>query len=156
MVEVFREVRRVLRDDGTLWLNLGDSYVTSPKGNPGVRGNINGGKRDTPEADAGSAINKSKLPVAQNSKDLIGIPWMVAFACARTAGICAKTSSGRKPNPMPESVRDRCTKAHEYIFMFSKRPKYQFDHEAIKEPAVSDHKSGNGFKRDARRSYQNP
>lgn len=98
MVEVFREVRRVLADDGTLWLNLGDSY--------------------------GAA------------KQLLGIPWRVALALQADGWYLRQDIIWHKPNPMPESVRDRCTKAHEYIFMLSKSPKYFFDSDAIKEPSI--------------------
>jgi DNA modification methylase len=136
LVTIFREVRRVLRDDGTLWLNLGDSYCTTPKGNPGVRGNINGGKRDSAETDAGSTINKSHLP-GLKQKDLIGIPWRVAFALQSEGWYLRQDIIWHKPNPMPESVTDRCTKAHEYIFLLSKSERYSFDSTAMQEPAVA-------------------
>src|SRR5690606_23836139 len=122
MVEVFREVRRVLRDDGTLWLNLGDSYSS--------------GGRTTRDAD-------EKLPQrgmgcrpddGLKPKDLIGIPWMVAFALRADGWYLRQDIIWSKPNPMPESVRDRCTKAHEYIFMLSKGPRYHYDADAIKNP----------------------
>lgn len=150
LVEVFREVRRVLRDDGTLWLNLGDSYaanrsyqVPSTKGGP---------KHGPGQAAGGKA---SVVPEGLKPKDLIGIPWRVAFALQADGWYLRQDIIWHKPNPMPESVRDRCTKSHEYIFLLTKSPRYFFDHEAIKEPAVSDHASGNGFKRAARKSYQN-
>lgn len=137
MVEVFREVRRVLRDDGTLWLNIGDSYSAAPKGNPGVRGNINGGKRDNPEADAGSAaLDKARLPGIKQ-KDLIGIPWLLAFALRADGWYLRQDIIWSKPNPMPESVRDRCTKAHEYLFLLSKGPRYYYDADAILEPGAN-------------------
>ena len=136
MVAVFREVRRVLRDDGTLWLNIGDSYSTSPKGNPGIRGNINGGKRDGPQNDTGAiALDKSKIP-GFKPKDLMGIPWRVAFALQADGWYLRQDIIWHKPNPMPESVTDRCTKAHEYIFLLSKSPRYHYDAEAIAEPAI--------------------
>jgi DNA modification methylase len=130
MVEIFREVRRVLRDDGTLWLNLGDSYAnvsgghTSQKtmGNPGLIR-----KRDT---------LRNLKNTGLKMKDLVGIPWRVAFALQADGWYLRQDIIWHKPNPMPESVRDRCTKAHEYIFLLSKSPKYYFDHEAIKEPSV--------------------
>lgn len=103
LVEVFREVRRVLRNDGTLWLNLGDSYST-------------GGKA---------------------AKNLIGIPWRVAFALQADGWHLRQDIIWSKPNPMPESVTDRCTKAHEYIFLFSKSPRYFFDSMAIREPVAA-------------------
>lgn len=108
MVAVFREVRRVLKDDGTLWLNLGDSYSGSGKGPAGNLG--------------------------LKPKDLVGIPWRVAFALQADGWYLRQDIIWHKPNPMPESVRDRCTKAHEYIFLLSKSPKYYFDNEAIREP----------------------
>lgn len=147
MVEVFREVRRVLRDDGTLWLNLGDSYVAN-------KGMGNTGRHSSGDAWGGNGTDKRKAS-GLAAKQLIGIPWRVAFALQSDGWYLRQDIIWHKPNPMPESVRDRCTKAHEYIFMFSKRPKYYFDHAAMKEPAVSDHPSGNGFKRNARKSYQN-
>lgn len=140
LVKVFRDVRRVLKDDGTLWLNLGDSYATSPKGNPGVRGNINGGKRDGAENDTGAvAMDKSKLP-GLKQKDLIGIPWRVALALQEDGWYLRQDIIWHKPNPMPESVKDRCTKAHEYVFLLSKSPKYLFNADAIAEPIAESSK----------------
>ncbi len=134
LVEVFREVRRVLRDDGTLWLNLGDSYVTGIKAdrkqsaNPGVGAN-------RPEAQ--NSVTRIGTPDGLKTKDLIGVPWRVAFALQADGWYLRQDIIWHKPNPMPESVKDRCTKSHEYIFMFSKSPRYFFDADAIKEPAVS-------------------
>lgn len=132
LVEVFREVRRVLRDDGTVWLNLGDSYNAHP------------GQRKTTDAagpkqrtNQGSPGAPSRFVPDLKPKDLIGIPWRVAFALQADGWYLRQDIIWHKPNPMPESVRDRCTKAHEYIFMLSKSPRYYFDYEAIKEPAVS-------------------
>ena len=134
LVEVFREVRRVLRDDGTLWLNLGDSYART------------GGtdRRVSDTAKVGSTRNTltqmsdrtGKAPVGLKDKDLIGIPWRVAFALQADGWYLRQDIIWAKPNPMPESVRDRCTKAHEYVFLLSKGPRYYFDSEAIKEPGV--------------------
>jgi DNA modification methylase len=133
MVEVFREVRRVLRDDGTCWVNLGDSYCGPPKGNPGVRGNINGGKRDGHENDLGAvAVNKSSI-LGIKPKDLVGIPWRVAFALQADGWWLRQDIIWHKPNPMPESVRDRCTKAHEYVFLLTKSERYWYDAEAVSE-----------------------
>jgi DNA modification methylase len=164
LVEVFREVRRVLRDDGTLWLNLGDSYASSTKGSGGkgksTLGAASGGNGISPEGIARSQARQSmdvrKLSCGLDDKQLLGIPWRVAFALQADGWYLRQDIIWHKPNPMPESVTDRCTKSHEYIFMFSKSARYYFDHEAIKEPSVSDHKSNNGFKRDARESYKNP
>lgn len=130
LVAVFREVRRVLRDDGTLWLNLGDSY-----GATGGNTAMTGGKHD---ADRGKKMGFGKLPKTETGlrpKNLLGIPWRVAFALQADGWYLRQDIIWSKPNPMPESVRDRCTKAHEYIFLLSKSPRYYFDHEAIKEPA---------------------
>ena len=131
MVEVFREVKRVLRKDGTLWLNLGDSYCgTGNKGeykDPKYLDGRNGQK---------VALNNKIKDL--KSKDLIGIPWMVAFALRADGWYLRQDIIWHKPNPMPESVKDRCTKAHEYIFLLSKSRKYYYDHESIKEPAAYD------------------
>lgn len=131
MVAVFREVRRVLRDDGTLWLNLGDSYaanrgyqVPSTKGGP---------KHSESQAAGGKG---SIVPDGLKPKDLIGIPWRVAFALQADGWYLRQDIIWHKPNPMPESVRDRCTKAHEYLFLLSKSERYHFDAEAMREPAV--------------------
>jgi len=154
LVEVFREVRRVLRDDGTVWLNLGDSYANTNKGH-----NSNGSGNLTGSNIKNKALykpnRKTDIPAGLKTKDLIGIPWRVAFALQADGWYLRQDIIWHKPNPMPESVTDRCTKSHEYIFMLSKSPKYYYDHEAVKEPAVSTHSSGNGFKRDARESYKN-
>ena len=108
LVLIFDEVRRVLTDDGTLWLNLGDSYL--------------------------------------KEKQLAGVPWRVAFALQDNGWILRQDIIWAKPNPMPESVTDRCTKAHEYIFLMSKNPRYYYDHESVKEPALhaNDKRAGNG------------
>jgi len=128
MVEVFREVRRVLRDDGTLWLNLGDSYAAS---NPCDRRNIVG--NGSPDE---KMQRKSRLVGGLKNKDLVGIPWRVAFALQADGWWLRQDIIWHKPNPMPESVTDRCTKAHEYIFLLSKSAKYFWDAEAIAEPAA--------------------
>jgi len=128
IVQVFREVWRILRDDGTVWLNLGDSY----NGSGGAGGDyIEGGLKEGQPKYPGRHINNLKL------KDLIGIPWMVAFALRDDGWWLRQDIIWHKPNPMPESVKDRCTKAHEYIFLLSKSPRYYYDYEAVLEP-VSD------------------
>ena len=131
LVEVFREVRRVLRDDGTLWLNLGDSY-NAYNANRGASTSISDGT-----AGRGHPTHRRGLttPTLKN-KDLIGIPWRVAFALQSDGWYLRQDIIWHKPNPMPESVRDRCTKAHEYLFLLSKGARYHFDSEAIKEPAI--------------------
>jgi DNA modification methylase len=132
MVEVFREVRRILRDDGTLWLNLGDSYMSAKNCVPPPQ--TQGGQRGMP-SDFIPANRKDQKGL--KTKDLIGIPWRVAFALQADGWYLRQDIIWNKPNPMPESVEDRCTKAHEYIFLLSKKPHYYYDHEAIKEPVAS-------------------
>lgn len=135
MVELFREVRRTLKDDGTLWLNLGDTYATS--GGPGWQGK-NGQRADrrfTGTRNTVAMRDQVRTAFAGHKpKDLIGIPWLVAFALRADGWYLRQDIVWSKPNPMPESVRDRCTKAHEYIFLLSKGPKYYFDQGAILEP----------------------
>lgn len=135
MVGVFREVRRVLRDDGTLWLNLGDSYNAAGRDGHGTRV---GYKQGTNRASAtgGDACRPSADSL--KPKDLIGIPWRVAFALQADGWYLRQDIIWAKPNPMPESVRDRCTKAHEYVFLLSKSEKYYYDQDAIKEPVAED------------------
>lgn len=123
LVDVFRKVRRVLRNDGTLWLNLGDSYAA----------NRSYQVVDNKHVDVGN--NKaSRVPLGLKAKDLVGIPWRVAFALQSDGWYLRQDIIWSKPNPMPESVRDRCTKSHEYIFLLSKRERYYFNAEAIAEP----------------------
>lgn len=129
MVEVFREVRRVLKDDGTLWLNLGDSYAAGGNGGHGAKQHSNRGTRAL-------AGHPKKAPPGLKPKDLVGIPWRVAFALQADGWYLRQDIIWNKPNPMPESVTDRCTKAHEYIFLFSKSPRYYF--KQLLEPAAWD------------------
>jgi len=138
LVEVFRDVWRVLKDDGTLWLNLGDSYAGSGKGanpdgtpHPSTLLGKNGTNRGTV-----SGINRPQKAkdIGLKQKDLIGIPWMVAFALRADGWYLRSDIIWAKPNPMPESVRDRPTKSHEYIFLLSKSQKYYYDADAIREP----------------------
>ena len=136
LVAVFREVRRVLRDDGTAWLNLGDSYAGSGKGRNADGSHQEGGKQGTSRGTINGRLNKTFSGDTAKPKDLIGIPWRVAFALQADGWYLRQDIIWHKPNPMPESVRDRCTKAHEYIFLLSKSPRYYYDHEAAKEPAV--------------------
>jgi len=128
LVFVFRRVRRVLREDGTVWLNMGDSYSS--------------GNRKSYDSDTKSnGIQKSqelpKMPSGIKIKDLIGVPWRVAFALQEDGWYLRNDIIWAKNNPMPESVRDRCTRAHEYIFLFTKSQKYYFDVDAIREPFTS-------------------
>jgi DNA modification methylase len=133
LVAVFREVRRVLRDDGTLWLNLGDSYNAAGRAGHGTR---QGCKQGTNRASATKADNCRPSVDWLKPKDLIGIPWRVAFALQADGWWLRQDIIWHKPNPMPESVTDRCTKAHEYVFLLSKSERYHFDAEAIAEPSA--------------------
>lgn len=127
MVAVFREVRRVLRDDGTLWLNIGDSYAAGGMG-PGS------GKQLT---NVGANIPAKKAPPGYKAKDLLGTPWLLAFALRADGWYLRSDIIWHKPNPMPESTKDRPTSAHEHVFLLAKRPSYFYDAEAIKEEAVT-------------------
>ena len=149
MVEVFRCVWDVLENDGTLWLNIGDSYCNS-----------NGFARASPEYQRegrnNMPANDRKLDklhaTGLKTKDLIGIPWMLAFALRADGWYLRQDIIWHKPNPMPESVQDRCTKAHEYIFLLSKSPKYYYDHDSIKEPLKGEpetrNKNAEGYQAD--------
>jgi len=154
LVKVFREVRRILKDDGTLWLNIGDSYYNyrPSKGKSYPKQTVSKTKQDLPDY---SSKRNNKLSNLKE-KDLIGIPWMLAFALRADGWYLRQDIIWHKPNPMPESVKDRCTKSHEYIFLLSKSKKYYYDNEAIKEPVKQDwgtrnrangkyHNSGSGL-----------
>ncbi len=138
LAEVFREVRRVLRPDGTLWLNIGDSYTS--------------GGRKTRDFDkklpARAADQRPQTPQGMKPKDLMGIPWALAFALRADGWYLRQDIIWHKPNAMPESVRDRCTKSHEYIFLLSRSERYYFDCDAIREPFITTERKG------ARRSYR--
>ena len=152
LVGVFREVRRVLRDDGTLWLNLGDSYAGSRSGPQGATGEMAGravadhrGMRsktkgvDPKNPRVGPADNSAPHRLRQRGlkpKDLVGIPWMAAFALRDDGWWLRQDIIWSKPNPLPESVSDRCTKAHEYLFLMSKDKNYYYNGDAIAEPAT--------------------
>ena len=151
LVAVFREVRRVLRDDGTLWLNLGDSYSGSGPSGASYQSKTTV-KRAGKSTDGAFRISKSleargltyaeKKPIPAaglKHKDLIGIPWRVAFALQADGWYLRQDIIWHKPNPMPESVRDRCTKAHEYLFLLTKSERYFWDAEAMREPFASEY-----------------
>ena len=144
MVEVFDCVWDVLEDDGTLWLNLGDSYYNyrPGKGQAMNKQTVSKTNQDLPTTNARRGNKLAGL----KEKDLIGIPWRVAFALQDAGWYLRQDIIWHKPNPMPESVKDRCTKAHEYIFLFSKKPQYFFDSEGIKEDAIwkNDKRAGKG------------
>ena len=166
LVAVFRDVRRALRDDGTLWLVLGDSYA----GSWGNQGRKSG--RGTQRPTRGAMLQQfqgygllgnrrrtgawvAEHPVLK-PKDLVGIPWRVAFALQADGWYLRSDVVWAKPNPMPESVRDRPTRSHEYVFLLSKSGRYRYDAAAVREPAVSRHGSGNGFRRVERLTYADP
>jgi DNA modification methylase len=130
MVDVFRHVRDIMADDGTLWVNIGDSYCGT-----GSKGDWVDPKN--PHGRNGQVESKTKKLAGYKSKDLIGIPWMLAFALRADGWYLRQDIIWHKPNPMPESVQDRCTKSHEYIFLLSKSKNYYFDHESIKEEALT-------------------
>lgn len=136
MVDVFRCVKDILADDGTLWVNIGDSYYNyrPGKGQALVQQSVANNDQDLPQV---CARRGNKLE-GLKEKDLIGIPWMLAFALRADGWYLRQDIIWHKPNPMPESVQDRCTKAHEYIFLLSKSPKYYYDQDAIKEPVKQD------------------
>lgn len=142
MVEVFQEVKRVLRNDGTLWLNLGDSYVGGGRGGADHAG-------DKQRTNVGTLnISPTGRVEGLKPKDLCGIPWRVALALQADGWYLRSDIIWHKPNPMPESVTDRPTKSHEYLFLLSKSQSYFYDAEAIKEDAVTDEDRPNGVERD--------
>ena len=132
LVNVFKEVKNVLTDDGTCWVNVGDSYYNyrPGRGQGLVKQTVSNNKQDLPDV----CPRRGNRLEGLKEKDLIGIPWMFAFAMRADGWYLRQDIIWNKPNPMPESVRDRCTKAHEYIFLFSKNQNYYFDVDAIKEP----------------------
>ena len=155
LVQVFHEVRRVLRDDGTLWLNMGDSYATGRGGTAmpaeTLAGGIGGKGDDAAHRGRLAQVPNGKNPnapiatyqphrnagaIGLKHKDLVGVPWRLAFALQADGWYLRQDIIWSKPNPMPESVRDRCTKAHEYLFMLAKSERYYYDQDAIKEPAI--------------------
>ncbi|MGZ8317493.1 MAG: DNA-methyltransferase [Telluria sp.] len=143
LVEVFRCVREVLADDGTLWVNIGDTYAAN-RGRQVASTLMNGDVTNVAQAGAGRGMKAADCGVKE--KDLIGIPWMLAFALRADGWYLRQDIIWHKPNPMPESVTDRCTKAHEYVFLLSKGPRYFYDSEAVKEPAVGN-PSGNAMRK---------
>ncbi|NWD74810.1 site-specific DNA-methyltransferase [Pseudomonas gingeri] len=131
LVDVFREVRRVLRNDGTVWVNMGDSYSS---GGRGGGGSFMAERGDKAWRGKGEATGWRSAPAGLKHKDLMGIPWRLAFALQDDGWYLRQDIIWHKPNPMPESTRDRCTKSHEYIFLLSKSPRYYYEQDAIKEP----------------------
>lgn len=145
IVEVFREVRRILRDDGTLWLNIGDSYAAARGGSyqpaetlaGGTSGRMSDGSRTNRGRGDGYQPSRNAAAFGLKHKDLIGIPWRVAFALQVDGWYLRSDIIWHKPNPMPESVTDRPTKSHEYVFLFSKSERYFYDAEAIREEGLT-------------------
>ena len=137
LVAVFDVVKELLADDGTLWLNLGDSYSGSGKGRYSDNKAYPNGKQSSYIGSTGGQLAKHKPTGHLKPKDLIGIPWRVAFALQEAGWYLRQDIIWHKPNPMPESVKDRCVKAHEYIFLLSKSRHYFFDHSSIQEVAKS-------------------
>ena len=137
LVEIFREIFRVLKPTGTLWLNIGDSYAFSGKGAAAYPENAMRYKQKTNKGTTGNRTSR-KANYKCKKKDLIGIPWMLAFELRDNIGFYLRQDIiWHKPNPMPEAVKDRCTRSHEYIFLFSKTKRYYYDNDAIKTPAKS-------------------
>lgn len=134
LVEVFREVRRVLKPDGTFWLNIGDGYaagttaIHTQSSNPGVGAN---------RADAQNSVRRPGNPNGCKTKDMIGVPWMLAFALRADGWYLRQDIIWNKPNAMPESVKDRCTKSHEYIFLLSKSQRYNINLDMLREPSIT-------------------
>jgi DNA modification methylase len=149
MVEVFREVKRVLRDDGTLWLNIGDSYWAGKGSNGSSKARATADERGY--AQSSGTVTMDTRPTdgkhdVIKPKDLIGIPWMLAFALRADGWYLRQDIIWHKPNPMPESITDRCTKAHEYVFLLTKSARYYYDAEAVKEPSVDSVNSAARYK----------
>ena len=136
LVNVFKEVKNVLTDDGTCWVNLGDSYYNyrPGRGQGLAKQTVSTTKQDLPDV----CPRRGNRLEGLKEKDLIGIPWMFAFAMRADGWYLRQDIIWHKPNPMPESVKDRCTKSHEYIFLLSKNRKYYYNNEAIKEPVKQD------------------
>ena len=134
LVDVFGEVHRILKDDGTVWLNLGDSY----SGSTGKSGGVSKIQSVKRQVDTGSIGSLRPAKVAGlKRKDLIGVPWRAAFALQKYGWYLRQDIIWHKPNPMPEPANDRCVKSHEYIFLLSKNPQYYFDADSIKEPSIT-------------------
>jgi len=142
LVAILEEVRRVLRPDGTLWLNLGDTYSSSGHGGPGNKADRRDAWRE------GSALKRDRTtPPGFRPKQLVGVPWRVALALSDAGWLLRQDIIWAKPNPMPESVTDRCVRSHEHLFLLTKGPHYFFDHKAIREKAVHGYGSGTaGYK----------
>ena len=162
LVSVFREVKRVLKPEGTLWVNIGDSYAAQRGGTHqpaetlagGIHGVTASGDTVNRGREKGYNPTRNAKAIGLKHKDLIGIPWLLAFALRNDGWYLRQDIIWHKPNPMPESVKDRCTKSHEYIFLLSKRPKYYFDYESIREKGVmTKGDSAGSAQRDTRKTH---
>jgi DNA modification methylase len=142
LLDVFSEVHRVLNPSGTLWLNIGDSYAGSGRG----KGDVNVKGKYLRESYVGCMFDKPYRLEGYKNKDLIGIPWMLAFALRKAGWFLRQDIIWSKPNAMPESIKDRCTKAHEYLFLLAKSARYYFNHEAILEPTAYDGRKDTYYK----------
>lgn len=161
LVEVFRAVRDVLADDGVVWLNLGDSYAAQRGGTHQPAETLAGGKGG--KTDEGERVNRDRhdgynptrnaSAIGLKHKDLIGIPWRVAFALQSDGWYLRQDIIWHKPNPMPESVKDRCTKAHEYVFLLTKSAQYYYDADAVKEQCADERMGASGAKQCAPQEY---
>ena len=150
LVDVFREVRRVLRPDATLWLNYGDAYWSGAEKRDGGHQFVDGGKKKLLAAKGSLLCRRPRNPRFLKPKDMMGLPWRLAFALQADGWWLRSDIIWHKPNPMPSSVTDRPTSSHEYMFLLSPSQKYFYDADAVREKAVSSHGSGNGYKRSCR------
>ena len=148
LVSVFMECRRILKNEGTMWIVIGDSYAGSGRG-WGCKNDLYS-RKIQPIASYANEFSKPKNLLNYKNKDLIGIPWQLAFALRKNGWYLRQDIIWHKPNPMPESVRDRCTKAHEYVFLFAKSARYYFNHAAMLEPAKYDGRAKNTYKGSAK------
>lgn len=155
LIKVCCEIHRLLRSDGTFWLNIGDTYCNSDKWGGGGANTGKHTRTADGEVPSWLAVRRkwAQLPDIK-PKDLVGIPWRLSFASQEWGWYLRSDIIWSKPNPMPESVTDRPTRSHEYLFLLTKSEQYYYDHESVKEPAVSTKPSGNGYKRDSRLSFQ--
>ena len=153
LVSVFREAKRVLKDDGTLWLNIGDSYAGSGKGAANYPDNAKKYKQATNKGTLSQATSIDITKMEYKAKDLIGIPWMLAFALRADGWYLRQDIIWHKTNPMPEPVKDRCTKSHEYIFLLSKKRNYYFDYKSIQSDSITQENRAFGVQRNREYNY---
>lgn len=156
LADIFDEVKRIMKPTGTFWVNIGDSYANNGSGGYGKTVGRDKSTLQGKMPPIGTMITTKKIPLLLKPKDLVGIPWMLAFELRRRGWYLRQEIIWNKPNPMPESVTDRCTKSHEQIFLFSKSKKYYFDVEAIKTTVKSEHKNINGAPGQPKHSMNQP